>query len=383
MSEAAVVAYGQSPYEKRNGHELLWHLWQASTICLERAGLQKDDVDGLTLASFMYPPGNVVTLAEHFGMRLRWAEQGAFGGASGVIALARAVDAIRAGRARIVLCLAGDAFTVSSHDAMLDSFTPAIRDYLAPQGFGGTNGIFALVQRQHSHLYGTTREQLGRLAVAQRAHALLNENALFKTPLTLEDYLDARPIAEPLHLYDCVMPCSGADAVLVVADDVACATDRPIVRVRSTGEAHNAYPRDSSSLRGGWDLFADDLFTAARIGRSDVDLAELYDDYPIMVAIQLECYGFCNTGESGSFLESTDVSIGGSLPINTGGGQLSCGQAGASGGAIHVVEAVQQLQQEAGERQVPDAAVALVSGFGLVSYGKGLCTAGAILTVDD
>jgi acetyl-CoA acetyltransferase len=383
VPEAAIVGYGQSSYEKRDGHELLWHLWQAASACLERAGLEKSDVDGLALASFSYPPGNVVTLAEHFGMRLRWAEQGAFGGASVVIAIARAVDAIRAGRARAVLCLAGDTFTVSSHDAMLDSFTPAIRDYLAPHGFGGTNGIFALVQQQHSHLYGTTREQLGRLAVTQRSHALLNPNALFQTPLTLEEYLSARPIAEPLHLYDCVMPCSGADAVLVVADDIVRATNRIAVRVKSSGEVHNAYPDDSSSLRGGWDLFADELFASACVERSDVDLTELYDDYPIMVAIQLECYGFCRTGESGRFLETTDVSIHGSLPINTGGGQLSCGQAGASGGAIHVVEAVQQLQQEAGARQVADARVALVSGFGLVSYGKGLCTAGALLTADD
>jgi acetyl-CoA acetyltransferase len=383
VTDAAIVAYGQSPYEKRDGHELLWHLWQATATCLARAGLEKSDVDGLALTSFSYPPGNVVTLAEHFGMRLRWAEQGAFGGASGVIAIARAVDAIQAGRARAVLCLAGDAFTVSTHDAMLDSFTPAIRDYLAPQGFGGTNGIFALVQRQHSHLYGTTREQLGVLAVTQRSHALLNPNALFKTPLTLDEYLNARPIAEPLHLYDCVMPCSGADAVLVVSDDVARAIPRPAVRVRAAREAHNAHPADSSSLRGGWDLFADELFVAAHVDRSELDMAELYDDYPIMVAIQLECYGFCDKGAGGPFLESTDVSINGSLPINTGGGQLSCGQAGASGGAIHVVEAVQQLQHEAGERQIGDATTALVSGFGLVSYGKGLCTAGAILSTDD
>jgi acetyl-CoA acetyltransferase len=383
VPEAAIVSYGQSAYEKRDGHELLWHLWQATAACLTRAGLDKGDVDGLALASFGYPPGNVVTLAEHFGMRLRWAEQGAFGGASGVIAVARAVDAIRAGRARAILCLAGDAFTVSSHDAMLDSFTPAIRDYLAPYGFGGTNGLFALVQRQHSHLYGTTREQLGRLAVTQRSHALLNPNALFKTPLTLDEYLTARPIAEPLHLYDCVMPCSGADAVLVVGDDIARTLDRPAVHVSAAGEAHNAYPADSSSLRGGWELFADDLFDAAGVDRGDVDFAELYDDYPIMVAIQLECYGFCGTGESGSFLDANDTSVRGSLPINTGGGQLSCGQAGASGGAIHLVEAVQQLQREAGERQVADARVGLVSGFGLVSYGKGLCTSGALLTVSD
>jgi acetyl-CoA acetyltransferase len=119
------------------------------------------------------------------------------------------------------------------------------------------------------------------------------------------------------------------------------------------------------------------------VTRNDVDLAELYDDYPIMVGIQLEGHGFCPRGGCGTFFEETDVSIRGILPINTGGGQLSCGQAGASGGQIHLVEAMQQLQHEAGERQVADAEVALVSGFGLVSYGKGLCTSSMLLASGD
>lgn len=379
MTEGVLISYGSSPYEKRDGHELLWHFWKATTDCLRRAGLAKDEIDGMALASFSYPPGSVVTLAEHFGMRLRWAEQGAFGGASGVIAVGRAIDAIHAGRARAVLCLAGDAFTVASHDEMLGNFTPAIRDHLAPHGFGGANGIFALVQRRHTALYGTGREQLGKLATTQRYHASLNPNALFHTPLSLDDYLNARPIAEPLHLYDCVMPCSGAEAVLVVDRSIADGTGRTAVEVLSVREIHNAYPDVPSSLLGGWEVFADDLFEEAHVSRQDIDFVELYDDYPIMEAIQLEGYGFCARGGSGAFLDTTDISITGKLPVNTGGGQLSCGQSGAGGGMIGLTEAVCQLQQEAGTRQVTNAQVGLVSGFGLVSYGKGLCASGAIL----
>jgi acetyl-CoA acetyltransferase len=379
LTEPVVISYGSSPYEKHGPHDLLWHLWTAARACLDRAGIPKSEVDGLTLASFSYSPGNAVTLAEHFGMRLRWAEQGIFGGASGVVALSRAADAIRTGRARVILCLAGDAFTVASHDAMLDAFTPAIRDHLAPHGFGGANGLFALVQREHSHRFGTTRAQLGRLAVAQRAHAMLNPNALLREPLTLEDYLDARPIAEPLCLFDCVLPCSGAEAVLVVDAELGQASGRPLVELLASRELHNAYPELSLSLPAGFEAYAYDLFAEAGINRSDVNFVELYDDYPIMVAIQLEAYGFCPKGGSGRFLDETDVSIRGTLPVNTGGGQLSCGQAGAGGGMIGVMEAVQQLQHEAGERQVADASIGLVSGFGLVSFGKGLCTAGTIL----
>jgi len=379
MPNPVVISYGSSPYEKDGPHDLLWHLWTAARVCLDRAGIPKGEVDGLTLASFGYSPGNVVTLAEHFGMRLHWAEQGAFGGASGVVALGRAADAIRAGRARVILCLAGDAFTVASHDAMLDAFTPAIRDHLAPHGFGGANGLFALVQREHSYRYGTTRAQLGRIAVTQRAHAALNPNALLREPLTLQEYLEARPIAEPLRLFDCVLPCSGAEAVLVVDAAFGRASGRPLVELLAFREVHNAYPELSLSLPPGFELYADDLFAEAGVDRSDVNFAELYDDYPIMVAIQLEAYGFCREGGSGRFLEDTDVSIRGNFPVNTGGGQLSCGQAGAGGGMIGAVEAVQQLQHEAGERQVADACIGLVSGFGLISFGKGLCTAGAIL----
>ena len=379
MPEPLIVAWGESAYEKRDGHVLYWHLWQAAKETLARAELAKDEVDGLALSSFMIGPGNVVTLAEHLGMRLRWAEQGAYGGASVVVALGKAVDAIRARRARAILILSGDAFTVATHDAMLDDFTPAMGAYLAPHGFGGANGIFALVQRQHQHQYGSRREQLGQLAVRQRAHALLNPNALFKVPLTLDDYLNARPICDPLGLFDCVMPCSGAHGVLVVADDVARSLQRPALRVLAVAEAHNAHPQASSSLPGGFEAYADELFAAAGIGRGDIDLCELYDDYPIMVAIQLERYGFCDEGRGAEFIGSTDTSITGELPINTGGGQLSCGQSGAGGGGIGLSHAIQQLQGEAGAWQVVDAETALVSGFGLVSYGKGLCTAGALI----
>lgn len=382
MAEPRIVAWGESTYEKRDGHVLYWHLWQAAKETLERAGFDKDDLDGLALSSFMMGPGNVITFAEHLGLSLRWAEQGAYGGASVVIALGKAADAIRNGRARAILILSGDAFTVATHDAMLDDFTPAMGAYLAPHGFGGANGIFALVQRQHQHRHGSRREQFGQLAVRQRAHALLNPNALFKVPLTLDDYLAARPICEPLGLYDCVMPCSGAHGVLVVADDIARALDRPSLRILATRESHNAYPRASSSLPGSFEQYADDLFAAAGVGRGDVDLCELYDDYPVMVAIQLERYGFCREGEGAAFIEATDTTIRGELPINTGGGQLSCGQSGAGGGGIGLSHAIQQLQGEAGAWQVAGAEVGLVSGFGLVSYGKGLCSSAALIAGD-
>jgi acetyl-CoA acetyltransferase len=330
------------------------------------------------VCSFGLPPGNAVTVAEHFGMQLTWACQGVFGGASGVVMVGRAVDAIRERQARTIVCVAADTYTVASHDALINDFTPAIRGYLSPHGFGGANGVFALVQQRHSAAYGTTREQLGRLAVTQRGNAQLNDNALLRGDMTLEDYLNARVIASPLRLFDCVMPCAGAEAVVVADEDRFDGPGVPL-RMLSQREVHNPYPGVGAPIKAGWELYSDDLFEAAGVGRAEMDFAQLYDDYPIMEAIQLEGLGFCGEGEAGPFLESTDISLSGTLPINTGGGQLSCGQSGAGGGMIGVTEAVRQLFHEGGERQVPGATTGVVAGFGLVSHAKGLCASAMIL----
>lgn len=378
----AIVGYGSSRYEKRPTRGLYDHLWEAIHDALTRSGVAKDDVDGLAVCSFQLPPGNAVTLGEHFGMQLSWACEGIFGGASGVVMVGRAVEAVRAGRAKAIVCVAGDAFTVSSHDDLVDRFTPAMGGFLAPHGFGGANGIFALVHRRHGELYGTTREQLGKLAVTQRRNAQLNDNALLRDDLSLEDYLNARVIAEPLRLFDCVMPCAGADAVVVV-DENWCEGDRTPLYLLSQGEVHNPYPGTGAPVKAGWELYADELFADAGVDRADIDFVQLYDDYPIMEAIQLEGLGFCGEGEAGGFLDETDISLQGTLPVNTGGGQLSCGQSGAGGGMIGVAEAVRQLQHEGGERQVPGATIGLSAGFGLVSYAKGLCASAMILQRGD
>src|SRR5205807_1313550 len=121
---------------------------------------------------------NVVTVAEQLGVTLRWAWQAAHGGASGVISVLQAAEAVTLGRADVVICAAADSFDVGSHNAMLDTFNTAMRRHLAPYGFGGANGLFALVEREHREHHGTTRKQLGKIAVSQRRHAQLNENAL-------------------------------------------------------------------------------------------------------------------------------------------------------------------------------------------------------------
>ncbi len=174
-----------------------------------------------------------------------------------------------------------------------------------------------------------------------------------------------------------MLPCSGAEAVIVGALDRV--PKGKGVRVLSGYERHNHPPGEIAPLRGGWEIFRDTLYRDAGYGPGDMDFVQAYDDYPIMVAIQLEDLGFCKKGEVGAFLERHSFAWNGSLPLNTGGGQLSCGQSGAGGGMIGLVEAMRQLRHEAGARQVKSARRGLVSGYGMVGYGHGLSTSGVIL----
>jgi acetyl-CoA acetyltransferase len=376
---AVVVGYGQTAYEKRAGHEVVWYLADAIRRALTHAGIDKREVDGLAVSSFMLPPDNTATLAEQLGMTLRWGYLGTFGGAEHVIGLLRAARAIQHEEAEVVVVVAADAFTVERHMAMMNVFNTGF-EYLAPYGMGGTNGLFAMVERRHRWEFGTTREQLGKLAVTQRRNAGLNENALLRAPLTLEEYLTARLIADPLRLYDCVLPCGGGDAVVVTTTRRARRLGRRPIRILAGDERTNYRPRDLVMLEGGWAEFSPKLFADAGLDHRDIDMLQLYDDYPIMELIQIEGLGFCPRGAGGPFVEATDISLTGTLPINTGGGQLSCGQTGAGGGAIGLTEAVMQLQGEAGGRQVRDAKTALVTGFGMVGFVKGLCQSAVILT---
>lgn len=376
----AIVGYGETPYHKQRQHSTVWYIAEAIRQALQSAKLSKDDVDGLSVTSFELPPDNTTTLAEHLSMSLGWGFHGVYGGASGIIGMAQAARAIQAGDAEVVVVVAADANDVSVHNATISQFSRPIRDYVASYGFAGANGIFALIQQRHMHEFGTTREQLGKLSVTQRQHAALNPNALLRTPISLDDYLNARVIADPIRLYDCVLPCSGGDAVVLTSTERARTLGVDPVYILAAGQRHNAYPGDTVVMQAGWETFADQLFNQAGLTRSDIDLVQLYDDYPIMEVIQLEGLGFSAPGEGGAFLGRTDISITGDLPINTGGGQLSAGQCGAGGGMIGPVEAVRQLRREAGDRQVPDARTALVSGFGMVSYGRGLSTSAMILS---
>jgi acetyl-CoA acetyltransferase len=376
-SGVGIIGYGSSIYEKRASQTELSYYGEAARAALASAGVAMDEVDGIATSSTTLQPDNSVTAAEYFGLSITWASVSNAGGAGAPVNVLDAVRAVEAGRATHVLCLAGAAQDGSVFRDRIGRFNHSIGDYLAPHGCGGVNGLFGIVQRKHMETYGTTRAQLGRIAVDQRANARTNEAALLRGPLTIEDYLNAPMVADPLGLFDCVMPCTGAEAVLVGPLDRVPAGKG--VRLLAGRERHNHPAGEVSPLRGGWDLFRDKLFDEAGHGPEDMDFVQAYDDYPIMVAIQLEDLGFCAKGKIGRFLEDHRMTFDGNFPLNTGGGQLSCGQTGGGGGMIGLTEAVRQLRREGGARQVKDASHGLVSGYGMVAYGHGLSSSALVL----
>ena len=376
-SSIGIAGYGHTAYEKRTSRTLFSFLAEAGQNALSSAGLTFKDVDGLAISSFELPPDNTVTTAEQFGLSISWAYLGTAGSAGPVASIINAKHAIESGQATTVLCIAGDNYDVDGHFKLMDNFSRGLRNYGTPTGFGGANGLVGIIQRKHSETYGTRREDLGRISVDQRRSARQNEHALLRGPMTIDDYMNARVIADPICLYDCVLPCAGAEAVVVTTLDRAPAGKG--VKILSGFERHNHPPMEVAPLRGGWETFAGKLYDKAGYGPEDMDFLQLYDDYPIMVAIQLEDLGFCGKGEVSAFLAANSFSWDGSLPLNTGGGQLSCGQAGIAGGLLSVTEAVRQLRGEAVGRQVADARRGLVAGYGMVGYGPGRSASSIIL----
>ena len=373
---AAPVTVPYVRYSIRAAH---WWLARAFKGLLDTAHLKKDEIDGLTVSSFTLAPDTAIGLTQHLGLSPRWLDHIPLGGASGVVALRRAARAVQSGDADIVACVAADTNHVDSFRLTLANFSQFARDAVYPYGAGGPNASFAFLTAYYMREHGATREDFGKLCVAQRANALKYEYALFKKPLTMDEYLGARPIAEPLHLFDCVMPCAGAEAFLVLTEDRAKALKLPYVRLKGTIERHNAFAADPVQMRAGWALDREDLYRQAGVAPKDIDFVQTYDDYPVISLMQLEDLGFCAKGEGPAFVRKNTLTHDGSFPLNTSGGQLSVGQAGAAGGFLGMVEAIRQLTGHAGGRQVRDAKCGLVSGFGMINYDRGLGSGAAIL----
>lgn len=367
------------PYQRYSTHGAHWFIGQALHALVQASGVAKEQIDGLTISSFSMAPDTAVGVTQHLGLSPRWLDHIPTGGASGVMALRRAARAVQAGDAEIVACIGADTNHVDSFRQTLGSFSDFARDATYPYGAGGPNSMFAFITAHYMQAYGAKREDFGRIAVDQRTNALKNPNALMKKPLSLDEYLAAKAISEPIHLFDCVMPCAGADAFLVMSETKARELGLKHVLLRSAIERHNAYAADPVMVRGGWRVDRDELYAQAGVTPADIDFVQTYDDYPVIVMMQFEDLGFCGKGEGPGFVRSHSMTYDGSFPNNTSGGQLSVGQAGAAGGFLGLVEAIRQLTDAAEARAVPHANLGLVTGFGMVTYDRCLCTGAVIL----
>ena len=378
-SDVVLVCPVTIPYERFSEHSA--HRWLGTALkeLIAQSGLKKNEIDGVCVSSFTLGSDTAVGLMQHFQMSPRWLDHIPMGGASGVVAMRRAARAVQCGDATVVACIAGDTNQRESFKNTVSAFSRFSQDAVYPYGAAGPNGSFALLTDYYMQHYGATREDFGKLCVAQRDNALRNPHALMKKPLDLEQYMAARPIADPIHLFDCVMPCAGAEGYLVMSREQAKQLNLPYVEILGTIERHNAFPEDPVQYRGGWAMDIDDLYQMAQVTASDIDFLETYDDYPVINVLQFEDLGFCAKGAGPQFIRDNTFTIDGSFPFNTSGGQLSVGQAGAAGGYLGLVQALRQLTHCAAETQVKNATVGMVSGFGMINYDRGICTAAAIL----
>jgi acetyl-CoA acetyltransferase len=369
--KAAIAGVGYTPFSRDSGVTTTTLAGRAVMAALADAGLTVGDVDGLVT----YSVGDSVgpnELAPVLGIRdLAYQLHMVGGGSICQAAIGNAVLAIASGVATTVVCYRAlnSRSGVRVGGALVSSGGPR-RDaqYRAPYGLFTPAQEYALAARQHMARYGTTSEQLGSIAVAQRDYAVDNERAMMRKPITLTDYLKARWIAEPLRLLDCCLETDGACALVVTGTDRA--RDLRQVPVIVAGAA---WALGHSSVSAGWPDLTESaaihtsrrLYAMAGLGPQDLDLAELYDCFTYSVLVQLEDFGLCPKGDGGPFAASGAISRGGACPVNTHGGALS---EGYIHGLNHTAEAVLQLRHEAGSRQVPDAEVALVTGqAGIIS----------------
>jgi acetyl-CoA acetyltransferase len=377
--DVVITAPVTLPYVRYSIRGAHWFLAGALAELIKRAGISKANIDGLCVSSFTLAPDSAVGLTQHLGMTLRWLDHIPMGGACGIVALRRAARAVQSGDANAVACIAGDTNHTDSFRLNLATFSHFARDAVYPYGSGGANASFAFLTAYYMRAYGATREDFGKICVAQRDNALKFPYALLRKPLTLEEYLNARLIAEPLRLFDCTMPCAGAEAFLVLRRADAEKLGLPYARILATIERHNAFPDDPIQYRGGWALDREELYAQASVSPEDIDVVATYDDYPVISMMQMEDLGFCNKGEAAEFVRRESFTADGSFPHNTSGGQLSVGQAGAAGGFLGLVEIVRQVTGQALGAAVPKARLGLASGFGMINYDRGLCSGAAIL----
>jgi acetyl-CoA acetyltransferase len=379
-----ISGIGQSEIGRRLGRTDIDVTVEGCLRAIEDAGLTRDDIDGL--ATY---PGGVAGMAGFSGpgspevqdtlrLKLNW-HAGGLEGPAQLSAVINAIAAVSTGLARHVLVYRtvteGTAQGAGGRGGIglrpgetsgggVGTLTGTFQWLLPYHAYSAANWIAQYATR-YMHEYGMTREQLAWIALNARRNAEINPKAIYREPMTMEDYFNARMITSPFCLFDCDVPCDGCTAVVVSHADYANDAPKPAVRVNALGSAIRGRPS--------WDQWEDFPTMCARdagammwsrtdIKPSDVDVAEMYDGFSYLTVMWIEALQFCGMGEAAAFIDGGKrIAREGELPINTHGGQLSAGRLHGFG-FLH--EACVQLRGEGGERQVPGTEVAVAAAGG-------------------
>lgn len=371
-SKSAIISF--SEFIEKETKLSVYELYQkASLNAIEFAGIDPSQIDGLITTSLIgiydEPPFRVFwpdQVAQFLGLKPRFFDFIEFGGPSYEEFIIKAHYAISNGLATTILCVGGGKGTARKKKPLPpNSFSNSwFSDLYYWEDFKPTSD-YAMLAGLHSKRYGSTDSQRARLAVAQRVNALKNPNALYHNPIEVKDVLSSPIIASPLHLLEIVPVVDGAHA-FIVTSKLGKVKNQPVYLV-GHGEGHDPtfLPERDDILELPLKESAKRAFESApNLAPSDMDFAQLYDSYTITTLLELEAMGFCETGEAGNFVENTDFSINGDLPLNTGGGSLNVGQPAYMSGGVILAEAVRQLMGKSDGYQIAGARIGLVNAVG-------------------
>lgn len=362
----AIAGIGESECGKGVPLTVLQHQALAAKRALDDAGLTRNDVDAVMTTAEQGLPS--LQIAEYLGIKPKFTDTTITGGSAFVVLVEHAALAIAAGRCEVVLITYGSSLWSDRRRLVgpsgIDPAMPAAQ-FEMPYGDFSPIAAYALAAQRHMYEFGTTSEQLAEVAVTSRKWASLNPKALLREPITVTDVLQSPLIASPFHKLDCCLMTDGGGAIVMVSAERAKDLRKPPIYILGSGfnSTHLTIPQMKDLTTSGAASSGRQAFETAGVDPADIDVAQIYDSFTFSVVLAVEDLGFCEKGEGGSFVENGRLGPGGELPTNTSGGGLSYTHPGALG-IFLTIEAVHQLRNECGARQVPEAELALVHGIG-------------------
>ncbi len=372
---AAFIGIGEVPTGRFPETAAIWHAMESAKLAIRDAGIDKDEIDYVTPTASLYSPAfntELVTcrIVEELGLKnVKKNCQVFAGGSSSSCALQLASSLIATGIAENVLFVHADRLgTGVTAQGGIDLFSTAgiSSEWEVPYG-QHYSAIAALSTTRYKFETGCTDEQLAAVCVSNRKWAQLNPNAFFnKKEITIDEILESKILSTPLHAKQSNMLFDGGGAfVLTSAERAADVCEKPVYVLGESGiVTHFVYSQEPDVTRFGWAEAGKKAFEQAELTPKDIDVAEIYDSYPVYQIIGLEELGFCERGEAGKLFLNGDTWPGGTLPCTTNGGMLSQGHTGAGGSVALLLEAVRQLMGKAGKRQVKDAKYAVETATG-------------------